>query len=385
MTSSLFLELALSLTLQIALIVVLTHCLVQFLATACMKHRTWTVSFMIQLLMIAAAILFPHARLLQRYLPETLPSAEVASLQIRLGQSLFYVWLAGAVFSMLLVAYRLIQVHRFLRTCKPLAPESLEPEAEHLVTNSGLWPSGRSVRLLVSNSTAVPFCWQFHRPCIVLPQYLLGIPASQLRYILRHELEHLKSGHPLQLFLQRVVETVFWFHPVVWWGSRQAAILREFSCDDAAIEEYAQGRQPDVAGYLAAMLIVVEMGLEFENGVSTTLTFGRKQSIVAARAERLVKVAQYRGKTARHISPVLAWSVLVAAMIIVQAFWLPVDVLASRRSELSPWPRWTATVLHDFGIQVRDFEVFDQRCEVYELREAERSPSVPRVGKALAN
>jgi hypothetical protein len=47
--------------------------------------------------------------------------------------------------------------------------------------------------------------------------------------------------------------------------------------------------------------------------------------------------------------------------------WLPVDVLASPRANRWPWPMWNADVLHDFGIQVRDFERFDTRFELHEL------------------
>ena len=33
----------------------------------------------------------------------------------------------------------------------------------------------------------------------------------------------------------------------------------------------------------------------------------------------------------------------------------------------SPWPKWTAGVLHDFGIHARDFEVQGSRDNLQEL------------------
>ena len=50
-----------------------------------------------------------------------------------------------------------------------------------------------------------------------------------------------QANHPLQLFLQRIVEILFWFHPLIWWASRQAAWSREFHCDAAAVTTAERG------------------------------------------------------------------------------------------------------------------------------------------------
>jgi hypothetical protein len=49
--------------------------------------------------------------------------------------------------------------------------------------------------------------------------------------------------------------------------------------------------------------------------------------------------------------------------------WLPADVLATPRAAWSPWPKWTATTLAGVGVQVRDYEVYDRRTQLFELRE----------------
>jgi hypothetical protein len=48
--------------------------------------------------------------------------------------------------------------------------------------------------------------------------------------------------------------------------------------------------------------------------------------------------------------------------------WIPCDPLASSRSVWSPWPRWTAESLHCFGVCLRDYERFDRRVSMHELR-----------------
>jgi len=66
------------------------------------------------------------------------------------------------------------------------------------------------------------------------------------------------AGHPLQLFMERLVTSAFWFHPAIWWASRQSALAREYACDDAAVS-----RQQETVSYLKALLAVAERGLEW--------------------------------------------------------------------------------------------------------------------------
>ena len=108
-----------------------------------------------------------------------------------------------------------------------------------------------------------PFCWQLHRPAIVVPDLLLDFPVEEQRAVLNHELVHLSAQHPLRLFLQRIVEALFWFHPLVWWSSRQAAAAREFRCDAQAVDS-----QQEVAVYLQSLLRLIEARSCVADGVA---------------------------------------------------------------------------------------------------------------------
>ena len=62
-----------------------------------------------------------------------------------------------------------------------------------------------------------------------------GLPESQLELILAHELAHIRRHDYLVNLLQTLVETLFFYHPAVWWLSRQIRHERENCCDDVAI------------------------------------------------------------------------------------------------------------------------------------------------------
>lgn len=368
MTPAQFLELTLSLSLQATIVVLLTHGFCRMLDSARAESRLWTACYLVLLLMTAAALLMPHFRPLHPWRgvsSET--AARVARIEKSAGQMVFAVWAVGAAVTTFLVARAWVRTTRFLKSCRPvgdpgtaLAGLLMEP------TGSSGREGSRQVRLLTSPRLGSPFCWQMHEPTIVLPEFLLDRSESELRFIIRHELEHLRIGHPLQLFLQRLIEVIYWFHPMLWWASQQSALVREFACDDAA----ATGRR-DIAGYLRVLLAIAEQGGGAESAPKNVLAFGRGSSLMARRGRRLLALAQASGERRVADSGSTRLAVVLSAAAAGAAFiWCPIDVLASSRSDWSPWPTWTAEVLHTFDVPVRDFEPNDRRASLHELREA---------------
>ena len=92
------------------------------------------------------------------------------------------------------------------------------------------------VRLALSRAVPGPCVLGAWRPLILLPlSALTAVPVEQLQALLAHELAHIRRHDYLVNLLQRAVEVVFFFHPAVWWLSRQVTEEREHCCDDLAI------------------------------------------------------------------------------------------------------------------------------------------------------
>lgn len=91
------------------------------------------------------------------------------------------------------------------------------------------------VRLFESALVKVPAVVGWLRPVILVPTSALsGLSPQQLEAILAHELAHVRRHDYLVNILQAVVETVLFYHPAVWWVSRQVRAERENCCDDVA-------------------------------------------------------------------------------------------------------------------------------------------------------
>jgi hypothetical protein len=86
------------------------------------------------------------------------------------------------------------------------------------------------------------------RPVLLLPQGITDrLPAVQLDAILAHELCHVRRRDNLAAAIHMAVETVFWFHPLLWWIERRLVDERERACDEEVLrvvsepQVYAEG------------------------------------------------------------------------------------------------------------------------------------------------
>lgn len=104
---------------------------------------------------------------------------------------------------------------------------------------------------------AVPVVVGLLKPVVLIPAGMLtGLSQDQLETVLAHELAHLRRHDHLVLLGQRLIETLLFFHPAVWYLSRQIDIVREECCDDLVL---AQGG--DALQYAASLLRVAELRL----------------------------------------------------------------------------------------------------------------------------
>ena len=93
-----------------------------------------------------------------------------------------------------------------------------------------------SIRLLESVRVTVPAVIGWLRPAVLVPTAMIsGLTATELESVLAHELAHIRRHDYLMNLLQTVVETVLFYHPVVWWLSKRIRMEREHCCDDMAV------------------------------------------------------------------------------------------------------------------------------------------------------
>jgi bla regulator protein blaR1 len=198
-------------------------------------------------------------------LPESLPSQPTAPATTHwIPVAFLSVWLCGFA-AIALVRFRnWVRVRNAIRMSYPVDVQT----AVEVRAASGLLEPG------------VVGLW---RPTLLLPEGIEErLSPSELKAVLAHELCHVRRRDNLFASIHMVVETLFWFHPLVWWIGARLVEERERACDE---EVLSLGNSADV--YADAILNVCKLYLESPlacvSGVSGAGIRRRIEAIMSSR------------------------------------------------------------------------------------------------------
>ena len=172
--------------------------------------------------------------------PSPVVNTEAAAKQLaQLHLSSFFpwldvVWLLGVacLSTRTIGAWRLIQQLR--KKALVEAPEIVRADFALLCKRLGIT---RHVNLRISERIQGPLAMGIVRSLVLLPaSTLMALSPEQLEAVLAHELAHVRRADYLWNLIQTMIETLFFFHPAVWWIGRRLRHQRELSCDDVAVQ-----------------------------------------------------------------------------------------------------------------------------------------------------
>ena len=165
----------------------------------------------------------------------------------------------------------------------------------------------RFVDLRLSTRLTNPLTAGVVRPWILLPvTALTGLSQEQLEVVLAHELAHIRRADYFWNLLQTSVETLFFFHPAVWWVSRRVREERELCCDDIAV---AACSDPTV--YASALLRLEE---ERRIRLHLAMALDGHQSRAGLRA-RILRILGDSESAPRSFRPISLTGVSVALVL----------------------------------------------------------------------
>ena len=129
-------------------------------------------------------------------------------------------------------------------------------------------------------------------PVLLLPEGIARqLAPEQLDTIIAHELHHWRRKDNLTAALHMIVETVFWFHPLVWWLGNRMIIERERAVDEAVVDS-GSDRQVYAEGILKVCQYYVEPPLPCTAGVSGGTLRKRIEEIMTNRTLRKLNFAK---------------------------------------------------------------------------------------------
>lgn len=222
-----------------------------------------------------------------------------------------------------------------------------------------------------SDKVGSPVVFGWLRPMVVLPLSLAtGFTPTQIEMILAHEFAHVKRQDYLVNLLQTLVETVWFFHPAVWWINRQIRREREHACDDAALAV-----MKDAASYVQALAALAERTLPRPPAMTMAVTGAGRGGELLRRVERLLCRSACRQPWL--ISPGFVWLTMLS---VGMGLWLASGgATAVQADEQAPaMARGTVFDRNGVVLAVSDKPV---REVVFDLREVTRLYSQAHGGR----
>jgi beta-lactamase regulating signal transducer with metallopeptidase domain len=173
-------------------------------------------------------------------------------------------WLGGVMFFGSRLVAGAIGISQLRRSRLPL-PKALAASVERL--GCRLRMDALPLVFLSKQVTDAMALGLIRRFVLVPAAWATEMPLEMLEAVIAHELSHLRRMDLWANLLQRIVETLFFYHPAVWWLSRRLAIERELCTDELAVAatgerliyaqtlEYIASKRPaDIRPALAAYL-----------------------------------------------------------------------------------------------------------------------------------
>ncbi|MHC4400928.1 MAG: M56 family metallopeptidase [Planctomycetota bacterium] len=160
-----------------------------------------------------------------------------------------YIWLAGVLILSIRLLGGWFGLHRLRRVGNTPAAREWQQAISRFKELIGV---RRAVQLFESTLVEVPTVVGHLRPVLLFPaSAVTGLSPEQIEALLAHELAHIRRHDYLVNLIQTLIETLLFYHPAMWWVSRQIRQEREHCCDDLAVA--VCGDRADYARALAMM------------------------------------------------------------------------------------------------------------------------------------
>ena len=197
---------------------------------------------------------------------------------------LFYGYLAGAAAFLL---YQGVSYALFCRTVRRWKRDVSRADYAAMLSDTARDLGVSAPEMIVCEAISTPAVTGLLRPRLLLPHERYDV--QELRYILRHELCHLKRRDMLLKLVLLAANAMHWFNPVVYLMLRQADEDIELACDSAATDGL---ELPERAAYSRTLLAAVQSSVR---ALPATTCFGGTVERLKRRITNVLGAQKKRG------------------------------------------------------------------------------------------
>lgn len=216
---------------------------------------------------------------------------------------LFLLWASGMTGY---ITLQIVKYKRFCRLVRRWRHETTRSDYARLLADECAALGVKQPRLLLCEAVGTPMMTGLFHPVLLLPHE--DYEPAALRFILRHELCHLKRHDLAYKLVLTAANAVHWFDPLVYWMLRQADEDVELACDSRATEGMTHAER---TAYGETLLAAVQAKIA---PVPMTTSFGSTAERLKRRLANVLGGKKRRGLwlTALAVAVVAASALLIA-------------------------------------------------------------------------
>ncbi|MBK8700897.1 MAG: M56 family metallopeptidase [Saprospiraceae bacterium] len=238
---------------------------------------------------------------------ETMGTWTIQRVSIYVNEHIYFivlVWLVGMVLALLRLIGNVGYVF-YLRNNMNFPVESYWENTMSVIAKK--LHIHKTIDIVESALVRTPIVIGHLKPMILFPLGAINrLNPDEVEAILAHELAHIsRNDYLLNIFIN-LVESLYYFHPALWWLSSQIRLEREHCCDDLAI-----GFTGSPIKYAKSLVAVQEMAM-YSPRLAMAFAGTEKRSQLFIRVNRMLK------QSSRAIN---AWEKGFAGMVIFLLVW----------------------------------------------------------------
>lgn len=143
------------------------------------------------------------------------------------------VWLSGSLIMILLVVYSHYRIRYLIKNSIDYYNHAFNNILANCVNAVNV---SSNVRLIYTNKISSPSLYGIINPTIIIPLKIAqNIDSDELRYILLHELSHLKRKDVFLNWAITFLQCIYWFNPIILYGLYKMKQDCEIACDQHVI------------------------------------------------------------------------------------------------------------------------------------------------------
>lgn len=198
---------------------------------------------------------------------------------------LCFIWMFGVV----ILALILVAGHRKLEKIIKISNEATNNSHKEILYNSMQNMNIRTkTTLLYSKQINTPCLCHLFKPKILIPiNVAKSISDEEFKYIIMHELTHLKKKDMFLNLIITLLSTVYWFNPILLYGFHKMRQDCEFSCDSKVISYLDKNEN---IHYGNALIRVLELSGNSNRLVGTTSLVMNSSEI----KRRILMISKYK-------------------------------------------------------------------------------------------